>query len=435
MAGNDQFLGRHLGNHRGNHLGRTVLAGIDKKPAHPIGRSVIASLAMLLLLTAGCTGPSDLGANSPITVKVLRVGDSAGNGLQLTGRVMPWQEIKVVAKTTGRVAEVTVEEGAMVHRGDPLVRLESSEAQAGLHQAQASLQAAQAKLADAQAGTREEELRRLESVVAKSRAAWDVASRNYDRKKGLFDGGALPQADLDNAALERDSAKAALDQAVAQLDMARAGATVHTVAALQAEVLKQQAAIEQAQAQLDNSVIVAPVDGMVAARSIHPGEMATSGATLLSVVAMQDVKIECSVPQERIGEIILGAPVVVHVANGQRTGTVEFVSPMASANSMEFPVKIKVDNRDGAWRAGMQAKVQVAAGSGDKPVVPKAAVLTGESGATVFMVDGDRVHQRAVQVTERDGEFVTVTEGLRFGDVIVAKPTPLLTENALVRAE
>ncbi|MCK9906393.1 efflux RND transporter periplasmic adaptor subunit, partial [Frankia sp. Cpl3] len=124
-----------------------------------------------------------------------------------------------------------------------------------------------------------------------------------------FDTGAISQADLEKASLELDKARTGYDQTKSALDLAKAGATGNTIAALQAEVDRLKASADLTRNTLGSTTITSPISGVVARRSIDPGEMASPSVPLLTIVKMDDVKVESSVPQDQINQIKVGAQV------------------------------------------------------------------------------------------------------------------------------
>lgn len=312
-------------------------------------------LAAVSLIAAGCSEPSSAGPSESAPVVKVWKADMAGTSAISNGKIAAADEIQVVSKLSGKVAQVNVKEGSVVKKGDILVTLEATDYLEQMKQAEAAIASAQARLHDTQAGARTQELQRLASGVEQAKATLQVAENTANRMKALFDSGAISQAEYEKTTLDLEKARTALDQAQAQYDLAKEGPTSNTIAALQAEVSRLQSSLELAKNTYQNTMIQSPISGIVAKKNIDPGEMAQPGAPLLVLVNMDRVKVEASVPQEQINQIKVGAPVDVKVNSlGGKVlkGTVEFVSPISDANSSSFPIKVTVDNKDGELRAG-----------------------------------------------------------------------------------
>lgn len=401
-------------------------------------KSIAAVLMAISLITAGCsdTSSASSGGESIPVVKTWKVTPSQ-TGVIANGKIAASDEIQVVSKVSGKAASVNVKEGSVVKQGDVLVTLEAADYQQQINQAQAAIAGASAKLRDTKAGARNEQLTQLSSIVTQAQAGLKVAESNYNRMKALFDAGALSQAELERVSLDLEKARTGLEQAQAQYDLAKAGPTADTVAALQAEVSRLNSSLELAKSSYDNTIIRAPISGIVAKRSIDPGEMAGAGTPLLVLVNMADVKVEASVPQDQINNVKVGSEVDVKVGSlGGKVlkGTVEFVSPVSDPNSSSFPIKVKVSNQEGLLRAGMVAEVALQGQAAQGMKIPTTAVLAKENKHYIYTVDNDVVHQVEVSVDNASGDWTTVTQGVKDNDQIVLNPTDKLSEGTKVIA-
>ncbi|RAT96963.1 efflux RND transporter periplasmic adaptor subunit [Brevibacillus sp. Leaf182] len=401
-------------------------------------KTIAAVMAAVSLIASGCSetsSASQTSENVPV-VKTWKV-TSASTGVIANGKVAASEEIQVVTKVSGKAASVKVKEGAVVKQGDVLVTLEAADYQQQINQAQAAISGAQAKLRDTKAGARNEQLTQLGSIVTQAEASLKVVESNYNRMKALFDAGALSQAELEKSSLELEKARTGLEQAQAQYDLAKAGPTADTVAALQAEVSRLGSNLELAKSNYDNTIIRAPITGIVAKRSVDPGEMAAAGTPLMVLVNMADVKVEASVPETQINQVKVGSTVDVKVGSlGGKVlkGTVEFVSPISDTNSSSFPVKVKVNNQDGLLRAGMVAEVMLQGQATPGTKLPTSAVLEKDSKHYVYTVNDNVVHQVEVAVENASGDWTTVTNGVKDNDQIVLNPTDKLSEGSKVIA-
>lgn len=429
----------------------------------------ILSLAIAVALPGcGDAGSNAAGASSALSVKAIKLGQSGDAGF--SGKIIPDQENKIVAKAGGKVADVKVVEGAVVKKGDVLVQLETDDLTSQVKQAEAGLIASKAKLADTQAGARSQEIQGLESAVQSAEAAlnqvnagveqaksgFDLAQKSYNRLRNMFDStSTVTKEDMDKGTYEYEKAKAAYDQVQAQqqgaaaqvaaakskLELAKIGATGNTIEALQADVDRLTAGLELANNALANASIVSPIDGIVSKRSVQPGEMAQPGVVLLTVVKMDPVQVELSVPETQIGKMKAGSPVDVKVSNlPDKTfqGKIEFVSPVSNANSTTFPVKVSVSNPDGALLAGMLAEVHLK----DSPQqagleVPKSALVKKDNKTFVYAIQGDAVKAVEVSTTDKNADWVYVKDNasLKPSVQIVINPSEQLADGSKVKVE
>ncbi|WP_134686309.1 efflux RND transporter periplasmic adaptor subunit [Brevibacillus migulae] len=399
-----------------------------------------ALLTSLSFAVVGCSDNAQPAGNAQAAVpavKVWNVGSGQDSGITASGKVTAAEEIQAVSKLSGKVAQVLVKEGDIVKPGQVLVQLDSSDYVQQVRQAESAIASAQARLADTKAGARSQELDRLRSVVEQAKASQDVAQSTFNRMKALYESGAISQSEYEKVTLELEKARTGYVQAQAQLDLAQAGATSNSLAALQAEVDRLKSSLELAKITLSNTNVTSPIAGVVARRSIDPGEMASPGVPLLTIVKMDEVKVEASIPQDQINQVKVGGQVTLRVSSLEDkhfTGTVEFVSPISDANNSTFPVKIRVSNQEGLLRAGMLADVilsEQAAPAGLK--IPASTVIEKEGKSYVYKLDGDVVHQVAITQSGKQADWVEITGGLASGDKIVMNPTAQLSDGSKVR--
>lgn len=264
--------------------------------------------------------------------------------VEATGVIRPIEAIEVRSKASGQIVALPVETGAIVRRGDLLVRIDPRDPQNRFDQAKASLLAAEASV--------------------------QVARTQYERNQTLLAKGVL-------TAPEVESARLTLANAQAQLASARTNLELSTIA-------------------LEDVTIRAPSDGIVIARNVSPGQVIASatnspsgGTILMSLADLSAVYDSVLVNESDIGRIKPGQSVSVTAdAHPGRTfrGTVTKVEPNATVQQSVtfFPVKIRLDNADGALMPGMNTDVSVMVAQEDNVlVVPVDAVRTTREAPTV----------------------------------------------------
>lgn len=431
--------------------------------------SVLTGSASLL---SGCSETKAAnGSDSKIpSVKAITVSGEGAPGA--SGKIAPAQTTLIYAKNAGRVAAVNVEEGSKVKKGDVLVQLETEDLTQQMNQAQANYEAAQAKLNDVFNGARPQDIQSAQGAVNQSKAgvdtadaaaeqakaAYDLVQKTYNQVKNRYDEGSASKSELDNATLNDDkartsyeqtaagqkSASAALSSAQAKLDLLRAGATAESIAALRAQANQAQAALELAKNALENASIKSPTDGIVVKRMIEPGELAftsmPTGTELLTIVSMDSVNVEASVPEDLISQVKEGAsiPVTLPSIPGKTfEGTVTFVSPVSDQNNNTFPIKVMVKNPDGLLRAGAIANVTFNSSQQSRIELPKSALLKTDKGTAVYKVEGDTVHKVTVQTEDKNQDWVYVgaDSAMKANDKIVVNPSDKLTDGAKVHVE
>jgi HlyD family secretion protein len=176
-------------------------------------------------------------------------------------------------------------------------------------------------------------------------------------------------AQIDEAEAQYRAASAAVRMAQAQVDALRAGATDEEIAVVESQVQQARAALDSLLVVRDKLVIVAPADGVVLERSIHEGELAAPGATLLTLGDLDEVTLTVYVPEDRLGQVFIDQQVEVRVDSfPDRTflGTVVAIAHEAEFTprnvqtqeervNMVFAVDVSIPNPDHALRPGLPA--------------------------------------------------------------------------------
>ncbi len=222
-------------------------------------------------------------------------------------------QVDVSSKLPGRVAEVLVELGQAVRKGDPLARLESPEVQARLDQAAAVRAAATAQSQKADHGAREEELRAAENNWRRAEAAAGLARTTWERLERLQRDGVVPAQRRDEAEANWKASRAAADAARAGWDMAQAGARSEDKAAARAVVRQAQGAVSEVEAWLGETTLRAPRDGEVSARNLEPGELAAPGYPVVSLVDLRDAWVVFNLREDRLAGLRVGQRLTARV--------------------------------------------------------------------------------------------------------------------------
>ncbi len=175
------------------------------------------------------------------------------------------------------------------------------------------------------------------------------------------------------AEAQRNQATAQVAQAQAALDALKAGATSEQLAMARANVQQAEAALALLQIQRDKLTLRAPIAGVVVQRAVNLGETASAGATLLTIANLDAVKLTIYVPEAQLGHVSLNETVRVKMdAYAQRAfeGRVVFISPQAEFTPKNvqtaqerattvFAVKLVLDNTDRALTIGMTGQTTI----------------------------------------------------------------------------
>ncbi|MCI5077666.1 HlyD family efflux transporter periplasmic adaptor subunit [Oricola sp.] len=298
--------------------------------------------------------------------------DGNGDGpLVLYGNV-DLRQIDLAFIGSGRIAEVLVDEGAAVEKGDIVARLDTSLIEPQVAQAEAGVAAQAATVEKLQNGSRPEEIAQAEANVDAARANARNASLSYDRAIQLQKNGSpsVTQSQIDSAKAAEDAATAQLKVAEQALILAQAGPRAEDIAAAQAQLKASEAALDLLRRQLDDAELVAPAGGVIRSRLLEPGEMASAAKPVVSIAIVDPKWVRAYISEPDLPKVAPGAEASVTVDGHDEAfaGSVGFISSVAEftphaiqteelRTSLVYEVRILVEDKDDILRLGMPATV------------------------------------------------------------------------------
>lgn len=280
----------------------------------------------------------------------------------------------MAAQIAGRVIEVAFDAGDVVKKGQVLVRIDESEVRQAVAGSEAQVAQAQANLQNA----------RLAHERSKQLLAWKFVS----------------QAAVDKSLADYRSAEA-------QLKAALAG-------------------VGQASATRGFASIVAPYDGIVAARHVELGEMATPGKALMTIFAPQGLRVVANIPQYKLAQVRQSSRAQVEFPELKQWVAGARVTLLPVADARTHTTRARVDLPGGlkGIYPGMFARAYFSIGRAKKLLIPAAAVVRRSEVAAVYVVDAKgQIHFRQVRLGEPVGQNeVEVLSGLMQGEQVALEP-------------
>ncbi|HEY9108264.1 MAG TPA: efflux RND transporter periplasmic adaptor subunit [Roseateles sp.] len=299
-----------------------------------------------------------------------------------TGSIAAWQEVVIGAEIGGqRLAQLNVDVGDRVKKGQLLAKLSPGTLEA-------DLAAAKAALLEAEAAARDAHL-------------------TAERVKTLQGSEAL-------------SAQA-IDQALA------------ADAAAQARVAAAKARVQADQLRLSYTQITAPDDGVISARIATPGALVQPGQELFRLQRGGRLEWRAEVPGPELAQLRTGQLVRVQPSGAPPVeGRVRRIAPQIDAQTRNGLVYVDLKGGE-ALRAGLFARGDFVLGESAALTLPQSAVLLRDGFSYVFRIDGTKVRQTKVQVGRREANRVEVRSGLAAGAAVVESGVGFLADGDTVR--
>jgi len=350
-----------------------------------------------------------------------------------SGRIMTPQRVSIGAVITERVARIPVEEGQSVRRGEVLIELDDTDERAALAQAQASVTQAEAKLRQ----LREVGLPAAEQALAQAQANALQAQRAYDRTRTLQERGFIGQSQLDDARRNLDVADSQLRAARLQVETNGPGGSDFALA--QTALEQARANLRAAQAKLEQTVIHAPVDGVLIARSVEAGNVVQAGKELMLLAPAGETQVVVDIDERNLAQLALGQKALgaADAFPGQRfAAELVYINPGIDPQRGSVEVKLKVANPPAFLRQDMTASVDIEVGRrADTVIVPTEAVrdATGRE-PWVLAIRGWRAVRQPVKLGLRGDQSIEVLEGVEPGDALIPATNGLIKAGQRVRS-
>ncbi|MBV1693069.1 MAG: HlyD family secretion protein [Hyphomicrobiales bacterium] len=305
----------------------------DTKPARaPVGRKriIIIGIALAVLSLIGWQGYRYL---------------TVGRFLVTTDDAYVGAEPALVAsKLAAYVVEVPVRANEVVRKGDVLVEIDPAEYRTALAQAQARLATQRATIARirTQATAADAGIAQAEAQLAAAEADIPRAQAAFDRAQRLQVGAIASRAAFDIARADRERSLAQKAAAEAGVRNARAARELADAQRVEAERTADElaVAVEKAQRDFEATRITAPIDGMVAAKSVQVGDYVSAGKRLLTLVPIASVFVDANFKETQVGRVVAGMSATVTVdAYPDRvfTGTVTGLAPATGSVTSLLP--------------------------------------------------------------------------------------------------
>ncbi len=350
-----------------------------------VGRALLARKAQQQALAAA-------GAVKAVTVMELAASDvtrartlDLAQGLPVTGALKAVNSAFVKARVAGELQGLSVREGDPVKAGQVIARIDATEIQSRLRQAQDQADAARAQV--------------------------DIAQRQFDNNKALMDQGFISKTALDTSGSSLAGAKATYHAALAAADIVRKS--------------------------LADTVLAAPISGVVSQRLAQPGERVAVDTRIIEIVDLSRLELEAAVSASDAVRVRVGQSAVLRVeGQGEPVrARVVRINPSTQAGSRSVMVYLAVEPA-AVLRQGLFAEGTLGTESLRTLAVPLGAVRTDKPMPYVQIVENDRIAHRAVTPGARGdagGEAMVAVTGLAENTLVVTGATGPVREGTPVR--
>jgi len=375
---------------------------------------ITALLSLPLLTSCGSNEPHHVAASNPTPVPVQTAAVAVEDWPELyeaTGTVRARTAATISSKVMAYVDQVHVRVGDQVREGQPLITLDARDLDSNVRRAEAARAEVQSAIPEAEQG------------IAGARANLGLAQTTFNRMQDLASRKSI-------SSQEFDEASARLKSAQANYEMARARRVQ-----LDSKIAQAEQEVRAASITRDYAKVSAPFAGIVTARSVEPGNLASPGVPLLTIEREGSYRLEVSVEESRIPAVRIGQPVEValEALDHKLDARVSEIVPSVDASSRAYTVKIDLPPV-ARLRSGAFGRAAFALGSRQAISVPQAAIQERGQLASVFVAEEGAARTRLVTAGRRSKDHVEILSGLNAGEKIVVPIPQGLTDGTKLEA-
>jgi membrane fusion protein, multidrug efflux system len=376
---------------------------------------VVGCAALIVGCDRPATGQNRRGGGASVAIQTTGTKRiTVQRQVDLAGTLLSPDQAKVSAEAAGVVRSVLVEIGREVKVGEALVKIEPRELALAVARAESALRQTRAQLGmsdridSGDTPPKDEEIGSVKNALANR----DEARDNAQRAKTLSSRGLMAPVDLQAAETRLRMAEAALESAV---DAARGQ---------KALLQDRRAAYDLAQKKLEDTVVRAPIAGVVSERPVHVGEYIPERTPVVTIVQVNPLKLRTGVQERHAGIIRPDQTVEFRVESFGDTvfrGKVAYVSPSLDETMRTFTVEALVDNSDLRLKPGFFAKGVILTTRDENVLaVPDAAVSTLAGVSSVYVVQDGKIAQQTVTLGVRQDNLWEVVDGLKGHETLAA---------------
>jgi len=281
--------------------------------------------------------------------------------------------VTVSSKSNGQIKIITVKEGDQVKAGDVLLEIDHEMLDIQLRQSEAGTEFSDAQLKLLKSGARKEDIRQSHESVNQAKTNLDQAKQDFDRMSSLYETNTVTKKQYDDAAAKYDVSRAQYNSSKENYNKLKNLTRPEDIESARANVKKSVANSEAIKKSIEDSKVIAPIDGFITQKYVEIGENVVPSASLFKVSDLQTVKLIIYITEEELGKVKLGQKAEITVDSFKDkvfTGEVIFISSEAEftpkniqtpeeRTKLVYAVKIQIPNPQFELKAGMPADAKI----------------------------------------------------------------------------
>jgi RND family efflux transporter MFP subunit len=362
------------------------------------------------------------GKGQPRQVKTVQVAETPiGETVTVNGTLGAYDQATVGMKVAGRLQSISVDFGTVVRKGQAIAKLEPQDYQLRVQQAEAALAQARARVGLSPDGGDDRVTMDQTGTVREAKAVLDESKAKRDRAARLINQGIIPKAEMDTADADYKVATSRYQDAVEEIRNR------------QGVLAQRRSELNLARQQLADTILYAPMNGVVQEKRASTGEYLAAGAPVVDIVQIDPLRLRVDVPERESHKIHTGQSVRVTLEGDPDAylGTVKRLSPSISQQNRVLSVEADVRN-NGHLKPGAFVKAEIVTDqTSSAATVPPSAIVTFAGIEKVITVEGGKAVEKVVMTGRRGQDWVEIKSGINVGTKVIVNPGNLQSGQAV----
>jgi len=386
--------------------------------------------AVMLVSVAGCKSDypasgraANADARSQVRqVKTVQVAETPiGETVTVNGTLAAYDQATVGTKVAGRLQSISVDFGTVVRKGQAIAKLEPQDYQLRVQQAEAALAQARARVGLSPEGGDDRVTLDQTGTVREAKAVLEESKAKRDRAARLINQGIIPKAEMDTADADYKVATSRYQDAVEEIRNR------------QGLLAQRRSELNLARQQLADTILFAPMTGVVQEKRASTGEYLAAGAPVVDIVQIDPLRLRVDVPERESHKIHTGQSVRVTLEGDPDAylGTVKRLSPSISQQNRVLSVEADVRN-NGHLKPGAFVKAEIVTDQASTAAtVPPSAIVTFAGIEKVITIEGGKAVEKVVMTGRRGEDWVEIKSGINVGQKVIVNPGNLQSGQAV----
>jgi RND family efflux transporter MFP subunit len=355
-------------------------------------------------------------------VKTVQVAETPiGETVTVNGTLAAYDQATVGTKVAGRLQSISVDFGTVVRKGQAIAKLEPQDYQLRVQQAEAALAQARARVGLSPDGGDDRVTLDQTGTVREAKAVLEESKAKRDRAARLINQGIIPKAEMDTADADYKVATSRYQDAVEEIRNR------------QGLLAQRRSELNLAHQQLADTILYAPMTGVVQEKRASTGEYLAAGAPVVDIVQIDPLRLRVDVPERESHKIHTGQSVRVTVEGDPAAylGTVKRLSPSISQQNRVLSVEADVRN-NGHLKPGAFVKAEIVTDqTSSAATVPPSAIVTFAGIEKVITIEGGKAVEKVVMTGRRGEDWVEIKSGINVGQAVIVNPGNLQSGQAV----